>query len=315
MNAPLDTQPTSLHQWNLGAQRQVGDWLLSASYIGNRSVHLWRATELNPAVFSPGATTGTTNQRRVLFRQDPVMGQFYGTIGQLDDTGRGNYHGMLLSAQRRLKGNLSVLSNYTLSQCKSDPATTELTGPTIVDPNNPDADYTYCDADRRQIVNVSVVARTPEFANATMRALLGNWQIAPLVRWQSGNRSSVTTGVDNALSGMGGQRAVQILDDPYGDRTVNNYLNRNAFGSPDPGTYSTLAPNTILNPSQFQNDLAVTRTFRFSDNALQFRWEVFNVVNKANFNGPVTALNSTNFGRILTAGQPRIMQFALKYNF
>ena len=315
VNAPLDTQPTSLHQWNLGAQRQVGDWLLSTSYIGNRSVHLWRATELNPAVFSPGATTGTTNQRRVLFRQDPVMGQFYGTIGQLDDTGRGNYHGLLLSAQRRLKGNLSVLSNYTLSQCKSDPATTELTGPTIVDPNNPDADYTYCDADRRQIVNVSVVARTPEFANATMRALLGNWQIAPLVRWQSGNRSSVTTGVDNALSGMGGQRAVQILDDPYGDRTVNNYLNRNAFGSPDPGTYSTLAPNTILNPSQFQNDLAVTRTFRFSDNALQFRWEVFNVVNKANFNGPVTALNSTNFGRILTAGQPRIMQFALKYNF
>ena len=44
-----------------------------------------------------------------------------------------------------------------------------------------------------------------------MHAILGDWQIAPLVRWQSGSRFSVTTGVDNALSGMGGQRAVQLL--------------------------------------------------------------------------------------------------------
>ena len=157
VNAPLDTEPTALHQWNIGAQRQFGDWLVSASYLGNRSNHLWRATELNPAVFSPGATTATTNQRRVLFRQDPVQGQFYGTIGQLDDSGESHYHGMLLSLQRRLKNNLSVLSNYTLSKCSSDPATTELTGPTIVDPSNPDLDYSYCDSDRRHVVNVSVV--------------------------------------------------------------------------------------------------------------------------------------------------------------
>ena len=315
VNAPLDTQPTALQQWNVGAQRQLGDWLVSASYLGNRANHLWRATELNPAVYSPGATTATTNQRRVLFRQDPVMGQFYGTIGQLDDTGRANYHGMLLSLQRRLRGNFSVLSNYTLSLCKSDPATTELTGPTIVDPSNPDLDYSYCDSDRRHVVNVSVVARTPEFSNGTMRVLFSDWQIAPLVRWQSGNWTSVTTGVDNALTGLGGQRAVQILDDPYAARTPDNYLNRNAFASPDPGTYSSLKPNTIKNPSQWVNDLAVTRTFRIAENSIQFRWEVFNVANHASFNAPVAALNSSNFGRILTAGAPRIMQFALKYDF
>jgi hypothetical protein len=315
VNAPLDTQPTALQQWNVGAQRQIGDWLVSASYLGNHSNHLWRATELNPAVYSPGATTGTTNVRRVLYRQDPVMGQFYGTIGQLDDTGRANYHGMLLSLQRRLKGNLSVLSNYTLSKCQSDPATTELTGPTVIDPNNPDLDYAYCDSDRRHVVNVSVVARTPQFSNDTMRVLFSDWQIAPLVRWQSGNWTSVTTGVDNALTGLGGQRAVQILDDPYGARTPENYLNRNAFTSPAPGTYSTLRPNTIANPSQWVNDLAVTRTFRIADDSVQFRWEVFNVANHASFNAPVASLNSSNFGRILTAGQPRIMQFALKYDF
>ena len=91
-------------------QRQFGDWLASASYLGNHSMHLWRATELNPAVFGPGATTGNINQRAALILQNPQQGQFYGTIGQVDDTGRANYNALLLSVQRRLKNNLSVLS-------------------------------------------------------------------------------------------------------------------------------------------------------------------------------------------------------------
>jgi hypothetical protein len=315
VNTPLHTEPTALQQWNLSVQKQVGQWLFAGSYLGNHSSHLWRATELNPAVFGAGATTGNTDQRRVLIRANPIEGQKYGTIGHLDDTGRANYHGLLLSAQRRFGDGFSVLSNWTLSRCMSDPATTEITGPTIVDPANPDLDYAYCAADRRHVVNVSLVARTPQFGNAALRAILGDWQLSPLVRWQSGNRSSVTTGVDNALTGMGGQRAVQVLDDPYGDGSPNNYLNRAAFTSPATGTYSTLKPFTIVNPSRLQNDIAITRSFRFGTRAAQFRWEVFNVLNHVNFNAPVTSLNSGNFGRILTAGDPRIMQFALKYEF
>jgi hypothetical protein len=222
---------------------------------------------------------------------------------------------MLISAQKRLRGGFSALANYTLSKCMSDPATTELTGPTITDPTNPNLDYSYCDADRRHVVNISLVARSPKFGNAAMNAVLGDWQIAPLVRWQSGSHFTVTTGVDNALSGQGGQRAVQILDNPFGDGSVNNYLNRDAFIAPAAGTYSSLKPNAFVGPSQFQNDLAITRTFRVAARPFQFRWEVFNVLNKANFNNPTSGLNSTNFGRILTAGQPRIMQFALKYDF
>jgi hypothetical protein len=315
VNTPLDTEPTSLQQWNIGAQRQVSDWLITGSYLGNHSSHLWRATELNYAVYSPGATTATTNARRRLVLKNPAAGTFYGTIGQLDDSGRATYHGMLLSAQRRLRSGLSALVNYTLSKCMADPATTELTGPTVTDPTNPDQDYSYCDSDRRHVVNISLVAQAPSFSNGVLSAILGGWQIAPLVRWQTGSRFAVTTGIDNALSGQGGQRAVQILGNVFGDGTVNNYLNRDAFTAPDPGTYSTLKPNAFVGPSQIQNDLAITRTFRLATNAVQFRWEVFNVANHANFNNPTSALNSTNFGRILTAGAPRIMQFALKYDF
>jgi hypothetical protein len=315
VNTPLDTQPTTLQQWNIGVQRQVGDWLLTGSYLGNHSSHLWRATELNYAIYSPGATTRTTNDRRRLVLKNRVEGAFYGTIGQLDDSGRANYNGMLLSAQRRLKGGLSALVNYTLSKCMSDPATTELTGPTITDPTNPDLNYSYCTSDRRHVLNVSLVARTPEFSNPTLSAIFGGWQVAPIVRWQSGSRFTVTTGVDNALSGMGGQRAVQVLDNVFGDKTVDNYLNRDAFASPDPGTYSTLKPNAFVGPSQFQNDLAVTRTFGIADRTIQFRWEIFNVLNHASFDNPTAGLNSTNFGRILGAADPRIMQFAFKFGF
>ena len=42
---------------------------------------------------------------------------------------------------------------------------------------------------------------------------------------------------------------------------------------------------------------------------------MFNVINHVNYNAPTTALNSANFGKILSAGDPRIMQFALKVDF
>ncbi len=316
VNTPYNMEPTALQQWNVSVQRMVGNWLMAATYLGNHGSHVWRAIELNPAVFGAGATTGNTNQRRVLIQQNPVEGRFYGTIAQLDDTGRSNYHGMLVSAQRRLQSGWSVLANYTLSRCMSDPATTELTGPTTVDPNNPDADYSYCAADRRHVINFSAVARTPDFQDGLKKALLSGWQLSPIVRWQSGNRSTVTAGVDRALTGVGGQRAVQVLGDPYGDKSPNNYLNRDAFALPALGTLSDLKPFTILNPPVLQTDFALTRSFRLADaTTIQFRWEVFNVLNHVNFGAPVTALNSGNFGKILSAGDPRIMQFALKVNF
>ena len=60
----------------------------------------------------------------------------------------------------------------------------------------------------------------------------------------------------------------------------------------------------------------MTRTFKVGPSQnLQFRWEIFNVINKVNYNGPITALNSASFGQIQSAGDPRIMQFALKVDF
>ena len=49
--------------------------------------------------------------------------------------------------------------------------------------------------------------------------------------------------------------------------------------------------------------------------SVQLRWEVFSALNHVNFNASVTSLNSGTFGTIQTAGDPRIMQFALKFTY
>lgn len=75
INFPLETHPTYMQQWDLSYQRQLTpNWMVSATYIGNRTIHLWVGNELDPAVYSAsvcaafttGCTTKNTNERRLL---------------------------------------------------------------------------------------------------------------------------------------------------------------------------------------------------------------------------------------------------------
>ena len=316
VSAPLDLHNTRVQQWNVSVQKGIGNYLFAASYLANKGAHAWRAIEADPAVYGPGATTGNTNTRRVLYLQNPDQGKYYSTLGVIDDNGRSAYDGLLLTAQKRMSDNWSILTNYTLSKCMSDPLTTEITGATTMNPADPNLDYSYCSSDRRHIWNLSLVARVPKHGGGALGAILSDWQIAPIIRVSSGDRSTVTTGTDVALTGTGNQRAVQVLDDPYGDKTAANYLNPAAFARPATGTYSTDKPFTIVNPGFLQNNVAISRTFDMGGaRTLQFRWEIFNVINHVNLDGPSTALNSATFGTITSAGDPRIMQLGIKFGF
>ena len=326
---PLKTDPTVMHQWNLSVQRQAGPWLFAASYLGSHTSHLWGGQQLNPGVYIPGqSTNGNVNQRRKLFLADPVKGGLIGALATLTDTGTADYAGLLLSAQRRLSSNFSVLSNWTIAKCESDQTDTQFSsGTTAVDPAHPEYDRGPCVSDRRHVVNLSSSISTPRIARwGILGPVISNWQFSPLIRWQSGGWSTPVTGVDTALTGQGDQRTVQILDNPYADSRVETradgspvsvvYLNRDAFAAPAAGTYSSDRPRSIRNPGAFTNDLGITRRFDLSSGrGLQVRWEIFNFVNHVNYGAPNTALNSTNFGRITTTSDPRIMQFAFKFEF
>ena len=61
------------------------------------------------------------------------------------------------------------------------------------------------------------------------------------------------------------QRANQVLDDPYGDKTLNNWFNPAAFAQPALGTYGNSGRNAYEGPGTRVVDLSLVRSFRFAD--------------------------------------------------
>ena len=324
VNSPLHIQPMYLEQWNLAVQRQVGSWLLGATYVGNRTVHLTTSYEANPAIYD--GTSTPTAQRRVLYRANPVQGAYYATIGTYDDGGIADYNGMLISVQRRAK-QMNLVANYTLAHCLSESETTELTGPSYlippaVNPNGRRLSYSNCDSDHRQVANVSLILNSPNFANHITNILASGWQLATIFTATTGSFFSVTTGADTSQTGVGSAFAINPAN-PFGNRTAfgaQNYLVANTnWTIPATGTFGPQRPLSIVGPGNYELDMSLSRNFSVyhtESQKVQFRWEVFNVPNEAIFGNPSSAYTSTTFGNITTtARDPRIMQLALKYLF
>jgi hypothetical protein len=345
---PFNYHPTYMNEWNVSIQRQIGNnWLVTANYIGDNTIHLVTSAQLNPAVFlglgpctingvsySTCSTTADTNQRRVLSLENPAQGQYYGGLNQTDDGGTAEYNGLLLSVQRRLSRGVSALANYTWSHCISDiwdpnPGT----GNSSSIPGNRRYFRGNCQTgDQRHVFNLSVVATTPAFQNRSIRWIASDWQVAPIIKIRSAQFFSVTTGVDGALTG-------QPVETPNLVSTVSPYASNHscpaapcvkwltpaAFSAPTPGTYGDLGLWNLKGPRFFQLDLALTRMFRIRESkSIQVRAEAFNLPNHVNLAVPVSTTNSGAFGQIqsdvsgnsgLTAGDPRILQIALKFFF
>ena len=163
--------------------------------------------------------------------------------------------GAALSIQRRLTGGLTTGANYTISRCEGlisqgqaplNVATGYSQPVSMLNPpSEDDAQKIYdidkgrCDSWREHIFNLTASIRTPEFSNTTARVLLSDWSLAGVFRAQSGQPLTITTGTDRALSGMQAsiQRATQVGDDPYGDKSITNWFNPSAFAQPALGTY------------------------------------------------------------------------------
>jgi hypothetical protein len=323
-------------QWNLTVQRQVSDWLVSAGYIGTHTIHIWSTKQSNSSIFlgtgactiagvqySTCSTTGNADQRRKLFLENPTNGQYYGYMPTIDTGGNARYNGMLLSAQRRAAKGVVVIANYTWSHCITDPSgetvaigTASNTG--WLDRRLERGNCATASTDRRQVLNFSAVAASPQFSNATLRAVGSGWRLSPIVRVMSGSYLNIITSTDRALDGTPSQKVNQVLANPYGNKTVGNYLNPAAFVLAPVGQEGTIGRNSILGPGTWQFDMALSRTFRVREQqTVEFRAEAFNVTNsfRMDVTKVTSTLNSGNFGQVTGALDPRIMQFALKYLF
>jgi hypothetical protein len=345
---PQNLKPTTLYQWNATYQRQFGgNWLASLTYMGNKTAHVWTGQELNPAVYIPGicptanspnaqcSTTANTNQRKILNQINPSQGQYYGNVDILDYGANATYNAFLASIQQRLSHGVTFLANYTWSHCISDADFGgDITGPSYMNPYNRRQDRGDCNFDIRHIFNASIAATSPVKGNTIWAHILGNWQLAPLVRMLSGAPLNVTTGTDASLTGVGLDRPNLVAGvNPYTTSWgagLPQYLNPAAFTANTAGTYGNLGRDVLRGPGQVQFDASLSRIFGIYESVrLEVRGEAFNVINHTNFVAAATGTgipgistsgislsrSSSNFGQITSAGDPRIFQFALKLYF
>jgi hypothetical protein len=151
------------------------------------------------------------------------------------------------------------------------------------------------------------------------------WQVGLIFQMRSG--SYLTPGVtnDNALTGEPQQRPVVVAGvDPYlkdpvwvSNHSQLQWINMAAFANAAPGQRGNAANGSILGPGFWNADLALSRNIDVTGGRhVELRLEAFNVFNHVNWANPNVTVDNANAGRITnTAGDPRIMQFAVKYGF
>jgi hypothetical protein len=329
-----DINAPRVQSWNVTVEQQIGtNWGASISYLGSYSDHLWGLVALNPGVYLglnpctiqgvayPVCTTNANlNQRRVLSLsgENNASARLISNLDSHADVGSQNYRGLKLSMQRRSVNGVSLNANYTLSRCYGlEMVPNAQFGIGYVDPSNPDYDRGYCEGDRTHLANGSATYLTPTVDNPVLGALASNWRLSGIVSVRSGSRLWVISGVDRAFNGQANQRPNQISDDVYGAKTLDSYLNRAAFALPANGEFGNHERNSLTGPGFWKIDLGVTRLVPLaSTHNIEFRVEVFNLLNNFNWGNPNLNFNAGTFGRITTlGGDPRIMQFGVKYAF
>jgi hypothetical protein len=327
-----------VQSWNVTFERQIGDaWQASASYLGSYTDRLWNQVAINPGVFmGPALCTihgvfypvctvpGNLDQRRVLHLDNPEWGQFYGPVDLNTDAGTSNYHGLKLSFRRRAAAGVSLNGNYTRAYCVGNvtPGNFNQISAGYMKPDDPSFDRGNCRERRDHIANFTVGYQTPQFSNAGLRALASDWRVSGILNARSGAWLSVTQSINRdtagtGIQGLSGQPVTKVLDNPYGAKTLNNYLNPAAFALPAPGTLGNVGFFSVEGPGFWTIDLALSRLLSLGGvRSFELRVEAFNLFNNFNWGNPVTILDTPTFGQIQSiAGDPRIMQFGIKYGF
>ena len=349
---PSDRPTTSRNQWNLSVQRQFGqDLTVETTYIGSQATNVWYNNAINYGIFVPGdgdangncfyngavapftvsagracSTNSNLNDRRYLNMTYPnIGGTSLSYVDEYTNGGTQSYHGLLLSVQRRATDGVNFGGNYTFSHCYGDDNVSQSghggNPDRTVRPGNRDADRGNCRHDRRHVFNLTSVLQTPEFANPTTRLLASNWRLSTIFRRSSGSWLTADLGRrrDQARTGIADQRANQVLDDVFLDKSGDPgslYLNAAAFATPAVGTYGNMAPRNIEGVGVWDFDVALARSFQLGETqALEFRVEAYNLTNSFRPVNPEDNIRSRNFGRIRRSEEPRILQFALKFAF
>ncbi len=318
-----DRMPTPMvYTFNLGVQREIGlATILHVNVVGtlgrnrNRVVNI---NQLRPGTrLNPPASTTNVNALR------PFPG--YGNISIRENADRSNYRSLQLSAVRRMVSSLSFAVNYTWSR------TLDSTSGSPQDVHDIERDYGLSSIHRAHIFNANVIYEFPFFRQSAaplLRHVLGGWDIAGIVMYQSGAPFTVNVPVDIARIGVNSSRASLVGDPslPPGQRTPEHWFDTSAFlppGEMTPGQFGDSPRGVLIGPSFTRVDLSLSKNFALgSGPRVQLRAEAFNFFNTVSFTGLNTNVRFDNagnptggFGAVTSAAPGRSLAFGARFTF
>ncbi len=253
-----------------------------------------------------------------------------------NNVGTTMYNGLELRLSQRLAHGLTYSISYTRSVLKDDASSvfdaSILTGPVanypVADSFNRARERDYSTGDIPHVFVSSLVWDLPAGANrarqlhGVLGAIGNDWTIATLVTLESGVPIAITQTTNfNAFAGFGTQRPNLVGDPtlPASQRTAAQWFNTAAFAVAPQFTLGSASRNPVRGPSYRDVDFALMRRVPLpvagSSTALELRAEVFNLLNTPPLGAPAAVLGASNFGTITSAGDPRVVQLAVKFLF
>jgi predicted heme/steroid binding protein len=333
--------------WDLNLQNSFGsDWLFEISYVGTKGTRLPRFIEANPAVFVPGYVNGqpisnssNADQRRLYsgctLADAPSSCEFSST-GEIAGIANSAYNAMEVSMRKRMGHGLSFLASYTWSKVIDDVSSFNITG-SAAKPVAGENDLAQDPFDLAAERGLSLFDARNRFVGSYEWALpfwnhpgnwyqwaLGGWHLDGIATLMSGTPFTVFDSNDVSaqgsapeITGFSAQRPNQVGNPNNGSRSVSAWLDAGAYQRLDPvvnaGQFGTERRNVNVGPGYADWDFAALKNFRLRESTqLQFRAELFDVLNRTNFRLPDSDISSPTFNHILAAEAPRQVQFALK---
>ena len=343
-----------VQQWNTSLQRTLGANIsIEVAYTGSKITRVGVPdTNLNQLTAEQLAQGASLLQRVPnpyfgVVPRSSSLGEPTITVAQLlkpypqyttvslyrNNVGTTIYHGAYVKLEQRLSGGLSYLVSYTRSTLRDDASSvfdaSILTGPVanypVADTFNRRLERDDSTGDIPHVLVASTVWDVPFGAGrahhpgGVVGAVVNDWTLAGVVTLQSGVPLAIAqTTNHNAFAGFGTQRPNLVGDPelPAGERSTSRWFNTSAFVAAPPFALGTSSRNPVRGPGYRNLDLAVIRRVALpAGTALEIRGEVFNVTNTPPLGAPNTTVGAAAFGTITTAGDPRVVQVALKVLF
>lgn len=321
--APDNKIPYTM-EFNLGVQQALpASTVLRVDYVGSLGRHQYMVTNANTALYpGPGPILD-----REPFPQ--YGGPFQFEWNEMPTA----YDALQTQLRRSFTGGLEFMASYTWSKAmawESDPYGSS--GGQIPNFYDLSSNWGPTGFSIKHMFVFSGVYQLPfghdrKFLHGTndfVDAFVGGWMAGGILTADSGLPFTVFAGGDIANTGSGNQHAQQLPNvNPYAashqavSDGLQNWINPDAFTNPAPFTYGNVRENSMFGPNYTDLDMNFSKSFPVKDKTtVEFKGELFNILNHTNLGLPDSTVTSGSFGKITGAnGTGRVVQFALKLNY